>query len=105
MAPLCLLLMLLMSTSILRLLSLAKSSLTENSGDFVAGTHPDTNPEHSRGIFSGLLAGEKALPDKWAVGMCMFVCACLYLCVCLYAFVHVAQSHPILFWRNLIFLL
>ena len=94
-----------MSTSILRLLSLAKSSLTENSGDFVAGTHPDTNPEHSRGIFSGLLAGEKALPDKWAVGMCMYVYACLYPCVCLYAFVPVTQSRPILFWRNLIFLL
>ena len=88
----CLPLMSLMSISVPRLLSLAKSSLTENSGDFVAGTHPDTNPEHSRGIFSGLLAGEKALPDKWAVGICMYVCACSYPCVRLHAFLHVRKQ-------------
>ena len=70
----------LMSISVLRLLSLAKSSLTENSGDFVAGTHPDTNPEHSRGIFSGLLAGEKPLPDKWAVGIYISVYICMHFC-------------------------
>ena len=79
----CLPLMSLMSISVLRLLSLAKSSLTENSGDFVAGTHPDNNPEHSRGIFSGLLAGEKPLPDKWAVGIYIFVCVCVHFCMCI----------------------
>ena len=79
----CLPLMSLMSICVLRLLSLAKSSLTENSGDFVAGTHPDTNPEHSRGIFSGLLAGEKPLPDKWAVGIYIFVCVCVHFCMCI----------------------
>ena len=49
------------SFSSARLLSLAKSSLTENSGKFVAGTHPDTNPEQAPGLFSALLTGEKAL--------------------------------------------
>ena len=81
-----------MSISVLRLLSLAKSSLTENSGDFVAGTHPDTNPEHSRGIFSGLLAGEKPLPDKWAVRICMYVCPCSYPCMCLHAYLEVYEQ-------------
>ena len=60
-----------------RLLSLAKSSLTESSSKFVAGTHPDTNPEQAPGLFSALLTGEKALPDRWAVSVCVCV-----LCVC-----------------------
>ena len=88
-----------MSTSVLRLLSLAKSSLTENSGDFVAGTHPDTNPEHSRGIFSGLLAGEKALPDKWAVGMCMYICVCMFISLCVFVCIcacNTISSHSLL---------
>ena len=112
----CLPLMSLMSISVLRLLSLAKSSLTENSGDFVAGTHSDTNPEHSRGIFSGLLAGEKPLPDKWAVGIYIFVCVCMHFCMCIkinqwtafsvtkqsiYMYIAVVQSHP-MHWMSLV---
>jgi len=65
-----------------RLLSLAKSSLTESSGKFVAGTHPDTNPEQAPGLFSALLTGEKALPDRWAVRLFVGIIMCL--CVGMY---------------------
>ena len=67
---------------LLRLLSLAKSSLTENSGKFVAGTHPDTNPEKAPGLFSGLLIGEKALPDRWAVSVFVGVCVSVWEYAC-----------------------
>ncbi len=48
-----------------RLLSLSKSSLAE--GEYIAGAHPETNPEQAPGLFSALLTGEKSLPEKWAV--------------------------------------
>ena len=61
-----------------RLLSLAKSSLTENSGKFVAGTRPNTNPEQAPGLFSALLMGEKALPDRWAVSVFVGECVSVW---------------------------
>jgi len=61
-----------------RLLSLAKSSLTESSGKFVAGTHPNTNPEQAPGLFSALLTGEKALPDRWTVSVFVGICVSVW---------------------------
>ena len=47
-----------------RLLSLSKSSLADS--QFVAGIHPEADPEQSAGILS-VLTGEKNLPERWAV--------------------------------------
>ena len=47
-----------------RLQSLSKQSLADS--QFVAGIHPEADPEQSAGIFA-VLTGEKSLPEKWAV--------------------------------------
>ena len=57
-----------MHTLNLRLLSLSKSSLADS--QFVAGIHPEADPEQSAGILS-VLTGEKSLPEKWAVRLLM----------------------------------
>ena len=49
---------------IYRLQSLSKQSLADS--QFVAGIHPEADPEQSAGIFA-VLTGEKSLPEKWAV--------------------------------------
>ena len=47
-----------------RLQSLSKQSLADS--QFVAGIHPEADPEQSAGIFA-VLTGEKSLPERWAV--------------------------------------
>ncbi len=48
-----------------RLLSLAKSSLTDKK--YVAGQHSEADPEQGSGLFSFLTGGGRTLPDRWAV--------------------------------------
>ena len=54
-----------------RLLSLSKSSLADS--QFVAGIHPEADPEQSAGILS-VLTGEKNLPERWAVRVVHHYC-------------------------------
>ena len=49
-----------------RLLSLSKSSLPQGDSHYIAGMHPEMDPEQSHGLFS-VLTGEKKLVDKWVV--------------------------------------
>ena len=54
---------------------MSKSSLAAS--QFVAGIHPETDPEQSAGILS-VLTGEKSLPEKWAVS---FFAGHSFMCV------------------------
>ncbi len=49
-----------------RLLNLSKSSLTQGDSQYIAGIHPEMDPEHAQGLFS-VLTGEESLVEKWAV--------------------------------------
>ena len=45
------------------------SNLAESGDDFVAGTHPDRDPEQASGLLSVFITGDKSPATRWAVSV------------------------------------